>query len=98
MWYSLVTINHLWTRARVGDVRAAGFGLRDCVARSPTKFSTAGVPARRDLSGPRLDGRDHVGRFDEGGGGIETLKNRKRTLNLESRKQKPEIRNWKLES
>jgi hypothetical protein len=27
----LVTINHLWTRARIRDIRAAGFGLREIV-------------------------------------------------------------------
>ncbi len=27
----LVTVNHLWTRARVRDVKAAGFGLREIV-------------------------------------------------------------------
>ncbi len=27
----LVTVNHLWTRARVRDLKAAGFGLREIV-------------------------------------------------------------------
>jgi hypothetical protein len=27
----LMTINHLWTRARLRDIKAAGFGLREIV-------------------------------------------------------------------
>ena len=27
----LLTINHVWTKARLRDIRAAGFGLREIV-------------------------------------------------------------------
>jgi hypothetical protein len=39
----LLTLNHLWTRARLRDIRTAGFGLREIVlVETPASFPTSG--------------------------------------------------------
>ena len=54
----LLTINHLWTKARLRDVRAAGFGLREIVlVDMPASFPQSGfqlgaVYLSRGYSGP----------------------------------------------
>lgn len=40
---SLLTINHLWTKARQRDIRAAGFGLREILlVEMPPEFPQSG--------------------------------------------------------
>lgn len=54
----LFTINHLWTRARLGDVKAAGFGLKELVLVDtpknfpPSGFQLGAVHLHRGWTGP----------------------------------------------
>lgn len=54
----LLTINHLWTRARLRDVKAAGFGVREIVLLDTPKsfpqsgFQLGAVYLRRRWNGP----------------------------------------------
>jgi hypothetical protein len=54
----LLTINHLWTRARLRDVKAAGFGVREIVLLDTPKsfpqsgFQLGAVYLRRRWTGP----------------------------------------------
>lgn len=41
--YMLFTINHLWTKARLTDMRKAGFGIKEiCVFDTPKNFPQSG--------------------------------------------------------
>ena len=63
--YFLFTINHLWTKARLRDIREHGFGIREiCIFDTPKEFPQSGfqcgmVHLRRgysgDISFTRLD-------------------------------------------
>jgi hypothetical protein len=54
----LFTINHLWPRARLGDVKAAGFGLKELVLVDtpknfpPSGFQLGAVHLQRGWTGP----------------------------------------------
>jgi hypothetical protein len=54
----LLTINHLWTRARLRDVKAAGFGVREIVLLDTPKsfpqpgFQLGAAYLRRRWTGP----------------------------------------------
>ncbi len=54
----LFTINHLWTRARLGDVKAVGFGLKEIVLVDtpktfpPSGFQLGAVHLHRGWTGP----------------------------------------------
>jgi hypothetical protein len=54
----LFTINHLWTRARLGDIRAAGFAIREIVTFEtpknfpPMGFQLGAVCLSRGWTGP----------------------------------------------
>ena len=54
----LFTINHLWARARLGDVKAAGFGLKELVLVDtpknfpPSGFQLGAVHLHRGWTGP----------------------------------------------
>lgn len=53
----LLTINHLWTRARLRDIRAAGYGIREIVTVDtpaifpPMGFQLGAVHLQRDWKG-----------------------------------------------
>ena len=41
--YMLFTINHLWTKARLKDMRKAGFGIKEiCIFDTPSNFPQSG--------------------------------------------------------
>lgn len=41
--YFLLTINHIWTKARLRDIKKAGFGLREiCIFDTPKTFPQTG--------------------------------------------------------
>lgn len=41
--YFLFTINHLWTKARLRDIREAGFGIKEiCIFDTPKEFPQSG--------------------------------------------------------
>ena len=54
----LLTINHIWTRARIRDIQSHGFGLKEiCLLEMPESFPTSGfqlgaVHISRGWTGP----------------------------------------------
>lgn len=41
--YFLITINHLWTKARIRDILSNGFGIREiCIFQTPQEFPQSG--------------------------------------------------------
>lgn len=41
--YFLFTINHLWTKARLRDIKQAGFGIKEiCIFETPKEFPQSG--------------------------------------------------------
>jgi hypothetical protein len=84
----LITVNHLWTKARLRDIKEAGQAIKEIVLMpTPPSFPSSGFqlgaihigPAKKIFSIEAFDGRSG-GQYDD----VEVAKERAKILNIQA--------------